>query len=84
MDIVKTRVFYDIIKKQIKQGAGQFRKIAVIPEQQKVSVIIRKKQIHINLLKYLHAACLSPVKSTWLKAIKKKNFKSWLGLTEKW
>jgi hypothetical protein len=35
-----------------------------------------------DLIKYLHAACFSPVKSTWITAIKNGNFTSWLGLTE--
>jgi hypothetical protein len=35
-----------------------------------------------DLINYLHAACLSPVKSTWITAIKKGNFSSWPGLTE--
>jgi hypothetical protein len=33
-----------------------------------------------DLIKYLHAACFSPVKSTWIVAIKNGNF--WLRLTE--
>jgi hypothetical protein len=35
-----------------------------------------------DLIDYLHAACLSPVKSTWITAIKNGNFSSWPGLTE--
>jgi hypothetical protein len=35
-----------------------------------------------DLINYLHAACFSPVKSTWITAIKNGNFTSWLGLTE--
>jgi hypothetical protein len=35
-----------------------------------------------DLINYLHAACFSPVKSTWIKAIKKGNFSSWPGLNE--
>jgi hypothetical protein len=35
-----------------------------------------------ELITYLHAACFSPVKSTWITAIKKGNFSSWPGLTE--
>jgi hypothetical protein len=35
-----------------------------------------------DLINYLHAACLSPVKSTWITAIKNGNFLSWPGLTE--
>jgi hypothetical protein len=35
-----------------------------------------------DLINYLHAACFSPVKSTWITAIKNGNFSSWSGLTE--
>jgi hypothetical protein len=35
-----------------------------------------------DLINYLHAACYSPVKSTWITAIKNVNFSSWPGLTE--
>jgi hypothetical protein len=35
-----------------------------------------------DLMNYLHAACFSPVKSTWIKAIKNGNFSSWPGLNE--
>jgi hypothetical protein len=35
-----------------------------------------------DLINYLHAACLSPVKSTWITAIKNGNFTAWPGLTE--
>jgi hypothetical protein len=35
-----------------------------------------------DLINYLHAACFSPVKSTWTTAIKNGNFSSWPGLTE--
>jgi hypothetical protein len=31
---------------------------------------------------YLHATTFSPVKSTWIKAIKNENFASWSGLIE--
>jgi hypothetical protein len=34
------------------------------------------------LINYLHAACFSPVKSTWITAIKNGNFSPWPGLTE--
>jgi hypothetical protein len=40
------------------------------------------KSYHRDLIKYLHAACFSPVKSTWITAIKNGNFTSWPGLTE--
>jgi hypothetical protein len=35
-----------------------------------------------DLINYLHAACFSPVKSTWITAIKNGSFTSWPGLTE--
>ena len=46
-----------------------------------MQVIIRKNQPACDLVKYLHAACFSPVKSTWLKAIKNNQFLTWPGLT---
>ena len=53
-----------------------------VPVTSKISVIIRKKQTKSDLVRYLHAACFSPVKSTWKKAIRNNNFMSWPGLTE--
>jgi hypothetical protein len=35
-----------------------------------------------DLINYLHAACFTPVKSTWIKAIKNGFFSSWPGLNE--
>jgi hypothetical protein len=35
-----------------------------------------------DLINYLHAACFSPVKSTWITAIKNGIFSSWPGLNE--
>jgi hypothetical protein len=34
------------------------------------------------LINYLHAACFSPVKSTWITAINNGFFSSWPGLNE--
>jgi hypothetical protein len=36
-----------------------------------------------NLVTYLHAACGSPVPSTWIKAIRNGHFATWPGLTTK-
>jgi hypothetical protein len=49
--------------------------------------VVQCKHAHDNnnqkaLINYLHAACFSPVKSTWIKAIKNGNFSSWPGLNE--
>jgi hypothetical protein len=35
-----------------------------------------------DLINYLHAACFSPVKSTWITVIRNGNFLSWPGLTK--
>ena len=51
------------------------------PPDQKVSVIIKRKETHTDLMKYLHACCFSPVSSTWIKAITNNNFTTWPGLT---
>jgi hypothetical protein len=45
------------------------------------SVILRKRQTNIDLITYLHAACFSPVKSTFIRAIKNNHFSTWPGLT---
>ena len=53
-----------------------------IPKQiSSLAVIIRKNQTHLDLVKYLHASCFSPVKSTFLRAIKNNHFTTWPGLT---
>ena len=49
----------------------------------KCGVILRKRKTHTDLAEYLHAACLGPVKSTFLQAIEKGFFKTWPGLSEK-
>ena len=49
--------------------------------QNKINVIIRKKQSKQELVQYLHAACMSLTLSTFIKAIKNNYFISWLGLT---
>jgi hypothetical protein len=48
-------------------------------KQKMESEIVQCNHAHDNnnqkdLINYLHAACFSPVKSTWIKAIKNRNF----------
>ena len=52
-----------------------------IKELEKCNVIIRKKQPKSQLAQYLHATCMSPVPSTFIRAINNNNFISWPGLT---
>ena len=70
-----------ILHEQTIKDFTQYEKIQTSPNNPSIAVIIRKKQTHIDLARYLHAACFSPVKSTLLKAIKNNHFTSWPGLT---
>ena len=54
---------------------------ALKEHEQKVNVIIRKKQSKIKLSQYLCAVCLLPVPSTFIRAIKNNHFVTWLDLT---
>ena len=47
-----------------------------------LAVMLRRNQPARELVQYLHAACFSPVPSTWLTAINRKKFLTWPGLTE--
>ena len=74
----------NLIKHQLQEDnsvTNSYQKTAIIQEQQKLAVIIRKKETHKDLVRYLHAACFSPVASTWENAIKKDHFQTWPGLT---
>ena len=46
-----------------------------------LNVIIHKDKIHEELVTFLHAACFSPVVSTFIRAIDNGHFLSWPGLT---
>ena len=59
----------------------EYQKTAIIEKQHKLAVIIQKKETQRDLIRYLHAACFSPVPSTWIKAIKQNHFQTWPGLT---
>jgi len=48
---------------------------------QKISVIIHKNTSKRDLVQFYHAACFSPSKATFIKAIRNGNFQSWPGLT---
>ena len=71
-----------LVEQQLRQDEkDDFLQVPIHAESQKISVIIRKKETKKNLARYLHAACFSPVQSTWEQAIKNKNFATWPGLT---
>ena len=63
----------------MRKDASQY--VPVILQNSSISVIIQKKKTCIELVQYLHAVCLSPVKLMSEKAINKYHFKTWPGLT---
>ena len=72
----KHKKHQDLNPNQIESYARQL-------DKQQANVIIRKKQAKSNLAQYLHATCLSPPISTFIKAINNNNFVTWPGLTSK-
>ena len=62
-------IWEDEINHQLKYNA-------LHKNDHKLNVILRKKQTHVELASYLHAACFSPVPSTFIKAIKKDTSKA--------
>ena len=68
-EIIEDNVFNSIINEQLKSAAAQFFPVRIIIEKPSLSVIIQKKKTHMKLAQYLHAACFSPVESTFVKGI---------------
>ena len=71
----------DQISRQISNDKKSFRSVSISPRTNSLNVIIHKKKTHLELAQYLHAACYSPVKSTFQRAIKNGHFAAWPGLT---
>ena len=63
----------------MRKDASQYTPVTL--QNPSMFVIIQKKKTHTELVQYLHAACLSPVKLTFKKSIKKDHFKTCPGLT---
>ena len=70
---------FRLIDEQLKKDSNNFQVVNLVSE--KINIIIRKKQTHLDLARFLHAACFSPVPSTFIKAIKNNHFSTWPGLT---
>lgn len=67
------------IKQYLNSDTSTVTPITIVSPS--LNVIIRKDTTKRDLVKFLHAACCSPVPSTWIKAIKKNHFATWPGLT---
>ena len=69
------------LEKTPKLEVQEYCEAHIEPSNPSISVIIKKKQTHTELARYLHAACFSLVRSTFAAAIKNNFFKTWPGLT---
>ena len=80
-DLIGDNIFQHTLDTQFNEDIKNTQRVALIHDNPSLSVIIQKKKTHMELVQYLHAACFSPVKSTFIKAIKNNHFGTWPGLT---
>ena len=77
--IVDVNKYNYLVKKELENDRLIGRNSSTLNEY--LNVIIRRKQTHSELADFLHAACFSPVVSTFLHAVKNNHFITWPGLT---
>ena len=80
-DLIDHNILDTFLTNQRKKTEATYCKTNLSPKSPSLGVIITKKRTHADLVQYFHAACFSPVKSTFEKAIKKNFFNTWPGLT---
>ena len=81
-DTIDCKILDQHIAKNKLINAEQYYATKLEATNPSMAVIIKKKQTHTELIKYLHATCFSPVRSTWNQAIDLHFFKTWPGLTK--
>ena len=82
IDTISTTTLQHLLQQQQLCDQNEFTPVNITTtKSNKPNFIIRKKQTHTELVQYLHATYYSPVKSTWIKAIKNNSFALWPGLT---
>ena len=64
----------ELISNQQQSDAKLYLPVHISLKNPSLLVIIQKKKTHMELAQYLHAACLSQVKSTMISTIKKTPF----------
>ena len=74
-DIIDHNILDTFLQQSAKQNKTEYLKADLEPQTQSMAVIIKKKQTHTDLASYLHAACFSPLRSTFATAIAKKSSK---------
>ena len=68
-DTIDCKILDQHIAKNKLINAEQYYATKLEATNPSMAVIIKKKQTHTELIKYLHATCFSPVRSTWNQAI---------------
>ena len=79
--VIEDTIFQNTLDQQLHEDIKHIQRVALIHDNPSLSVIIQKRKTHMELVQYLHAACFSPVRSTFIKAIKNNHFSTWPGLT---
>ena len=70
-DIVDHNILDNFLTNLDKHNQTEYSNADISPTNPSLAVIVKKKQTHSDLAQYLHAACFSPVKSTFATAITK-------------
>ena len=68
--LIDHNICNDQITRQLTKDKKSFQAVHIAPQTNSLNVIIHKKKTRLELAQYLHAACYSPVKSTFKRAIK--------------
>ena len=80
---IQTEILDKLISQKSKRDATrELHRVDLNDCHHKLTVIVRKQQTRQELVQYLHATCISPIKSTYVRVIKRNNFLTWPGLTE--
>ena len=74
-DIIDHNILDTFLEHSAKHNKTEYLKADLAPQTPSMAVIIKKKQTHTDLASYLHAACFSPVRSTFASAIAKNSSK---------
>ena len=73
---------FDLVLDQQRQEDLQKHAVVQLLTPQ-LNIVLRKDEKQADLATFLHAACFSPVPSTFIKAIDNGHFSTWPGLTTK-
>ena len=70
MDITDNNILDIHLDKMKKEATTSYCRVNLQPKEPSLAVIIKKKQTHMELVKYMYAICFALVKSTFEIAVK--------------